>query len=419
MKTKYILCPILLLCSACPSKPDVSSDAGPSPSASSVIVSPPPSASTSSSARPPIVHEPGTVHSAVVVIPHDPPPPAEPTFERFPTPAQVRKTPGALSGVSYLGDGSSVAFLFDKGALVVDLPTGTGYLMTTHVGIASMELSDDKSLLAVRDTSDRLLLWEMPAGKLRRTWKGIVSPVAFSRDAKRIAAADKAIAVWDTATGAESFRSEPTEGSVGALVFGKADKELVVMVNWYEVMVYDLERNVKIGGGTAETGATFAITLSPDGRWAAASSPAGHGLEVFDVHDWKPRKLVESASCQEHIFPSFDASSTHVFAQGGDRFVKGFVTGSFAPWASFHAVGGSALASAAADLSRVVITRGGKDPAVVTVETKTEKKLDKPFGQDVGYSISPDGRFVSAIENEKVAQVWDAKTGRVIFALAP
>ncbi len=215
--------------------------------------------------------------------------------------------------------------------------------------------------------------------------------------------------------------------------FGAGGKELVVVKNNTSVEVYSADTGAKLpGGGDAQTGATFGMTLSPDGRWAAAGAPDGHGLQVFEVHAWSARTLVVIATCREHVFPDFSPDGRFVFAYGGARWVKGFEVGTFKPYASYHAQEGRAVTGSAADLSRVVVAadtegkppppagarRAGRGPAVVTVGDNAETPLERPFGDDAYYYVSTDGALVAASEGAS-ARVWSARTGRVTYDQAP
>jgi WD40 repeat protein len=135
---------------------------------------------------------------------------------------------------------------------------------------------------------------------------------------------------------------------------------------------------------------------------------------VFDVHAWGPRQLVTVNACEEHITPFFSSDGRRVFARGGTRWIKGFETGTWKPYASYHARAGEEVDTVADDLSRVAVTRGGADPGVVTVETGAVVKLARPLPEQTSYVMSPDGLLVAGAM-DGVARVWSAKTGAVLY----
>jgi WD40 repeat protein len=283
--------------------------------------------------------------------------------------------------------------------------------------------------LAVSESGGRVTLWDVGKGALRHTWSGGGSAMVFSPDGKRLAiaaasadilVAGGSVAVRDTASGSEVARAS-TDATPFGVALGANGEDLVVETNNTSVAVYSAADGKKLGGGgSAETGATFGIALSPDGRWAAASAPAGHGLQVFDVHAWGPRTLVvvPEGACLEHVAPEFSPNGRLVLAYGGQRWVKAFEAGTWKPYASYHAPPARELARAAPDVSRVVVTSaGGRDPAVVTVATNAEIKLERPL-EDASFAISADGLHVAASAGGAV-RVWSAKTGRVEYDEGP
>lgn len=306
-----------------------------------------------------------------------------------------------------------------KGIDFIDPQKGTGFSITIGAEVSLIAMSSDGSRLALADGAERITLWDTGAGKLLHTWKVAATDMILSADGSKLAAATATkLLAWDAASFAEVFAIEP-EAPVFGLAFTAGAKEIVATSNNVSVLAYDLATRKQLGGGGAETGGTFGIALSPDGRWAAASAPAGHGMQVFDVRSWGPRQLVVIEDCKEHVFPRFASNGRFVFAHGGSRWVKGFEAGSWKPYASYHAPPDREVASAADDLSRVVVTGEGKPPAVVVVESKAETRLERPFGGgEASYSISGDGQFVAAASGGE-ARIWAAKTGRIVYEVTP
>jgi WD40 repeat protein len=371
-----------------------------------------------------MTHQPGTVPplptSRPAAVRPDAGPPAPPTFTRLPA-AKSRRAGAPYYTTSFTGKGALLAISSPAGVDFVDATTGAGFSITA-ASLETFDFSPDQSLLALSESGTRVTLWDVAAGALRHTWPGGAASVLFSADGKRVALAGEGfVAVRDAGTGAEIMRAIPDSNPFG-LAFSTSGKELVVTGNNVLVWAYAVDSGAKLpGGGGADTTGTFGIALSPDGRWAAASAPAGHGLQVFDVHAWGPRTLVvlPEGSCKEHIGPSFPANGRFVFAHGGQRWVKGFETGTWKPYASYHAPEGREIASVAADLSRVVVTKGeGRGAAVVTVGNGAETKLERAFEAEAGYSISADGLHVAGSAGGAV-RVWSAKTGRVVYEQQP
>ena len=405
-------------------------DRAPPPAASAApavsSTAPPAASSGAPDAAPAITHEPGTVPPPPSARRVAPPPDAAaaplPVFARLPA-AKSRKSTDKLSyQVGFPGKGALVAVSSPGRLDVVDATTGAGYSITGAAGEGSPSyvLSPDESLLALSEGDGRVTLWDTAKGAIRYMWTGGGPYTLFSADGKRIAmVADTQVWVRDTATGKDIMHAT-TEMPAFGLAFGAGGKELVLTENNVQVEVYSVETGAKLpGGGDVQTGATFGVAVSPDGRWAAGSAPDGHGLQVFDVHAWGPRTLVVISSCKEHVGPVFSPNGRFVYAYGGRLWVKGFEVGSFKPYASYHAPEGREVESAAADLSRVVVTRGeGRGAVVVNVSTGAETPLERAFERDASYVLSEDGALVAGTSGALV-RVGSAKTGRITYEQAP
>jgi WD40 repeat protein len=378
-----------------------------------------PARTAAASAAPPPTHAPGTV----------PAPPAKrapvaaakaaPTSTKI-APGRSRKAGVSISGARFLGKGARVALSRDGGLDLVDLPGGGG-LALRHGSADAFVLSSDEARLALAG-GGQVSLWDLGAGALLHTFADDATQVAFSADGARLAlGGDSLLAVREVASGKELMRVKPDTTPFG-LAFGAGDKELVVTAGNFLVGVFAADTGAsRPGGGTADTGGTFGVSLSPDGRFAAASAPAGHGMQVSDVHAWAPRTLVTlpEGHCQEHIFAGFSADGRHLYAWGGQRWVKGFEVGNFKPYASYHAPPGRNVAAIADDLSRVVTAKeGGTDAALLTVSSAAETKLERPFPTAASYALSADGQRVAGWSGGEL-RVWSAKTGKVEYEEAP
>lgn len=303
---------------------------------------------------------------------------------------------------------------------LLDPSTGAGFALS-EPDVSSVEPSPDGKVLAAL-RSDRVTLWDTDAGTLLHTFVEPVSALAFSPDGKKLATTDETIVVVrDASSGAELRRFTPELATHG-LTFSRGDAELLLMSSYTRISVYSTATGTELrGGGGADTTATFALIVSGDGRFAAASAPAGHGLQVFDVHAWGPRTLVTlpEGACDQHIFPSFSANGRLVFAAGGERWVKAFDVGSWKPNSSYHAAPGRLVAARADDLSRVVVTRADRsDAVVVNVSNTAETKLAKPLPAEASYAMSADGLWVAGT-HETTVRVWSSKTGAVQYEESP
>jgi WD40 repeat protein len=343
-----------------------------------------------------------------------------PTITRIPA-AHARKAGASVTRASFTDKGGSIVVLRDEGVDLVDVATGAG-IAIQHAGAVGHALSADESMLVVSG-GGQTSLWDARAAALKHVLPEDASNLVVSADGTRLAlAGESRIAMYDATSGKELWHQASDINPFG-LAFADKAKELVVTGNNAAVQVRSLDAGALLpGGGSADTGGTFGIALSPDGRFAAASAPAGHGLQVFEVHAWGPRTLVvvPEGACKEHVSLEFSNDGRHLYGWGGRRWVKGFDVGSWRPYASWHAPPGREVAAAAGDLSRVLsMKEDGSDPLIVNVSTSSETKLERPLSGSTAYVLSADGQRLVGWSEAKAIRVWAAKTGKVEYEEQP
>jgi hypothetical protein len=79
-----------------------------------------------------------------------------------------------------------------------------------------------------------------------------------------------------------------------------------------------------------ETGGTFGTIVSPDGRWVAAASEAGHALRVWRTLPWKSVAMLGRApDCANHLQIAFSADGKTLLGSAGEAWSKTFETGTW------------------------------------------------------------------------------------------
>ncbi len=373
------------------------------------------------SAKPVVSHAPGTVVSAAPPprpkVEGAPPPLDPPTFTRLAAAAGKR---GDVKGAAgFLRDGS--VMLTDTGVVhVIDPASGEGFTVRTGSPIAASAVVEAR--LALLETTGRLTVWDASSGALLRTWQRPEAAdagyplVALSRDGARVAVAFGAIAVLDVPSGATLLERTP---DVAPFALELSGPELGYTANNVLALVVAVEGGAAVAEQGFDTGATFGVAISPDTRWGAGAAPAGHGLQVADLRNKNGgRQLVGDTTCDAHISPMFSADSRHVYAVAGSKWVKGFETGSWKPYASYHARPDQQIVSFADDLSRVLVAREGEAPRVVVVSNQREVALRDVPPKIESFSLSPDGLRVLG-RSEHGATVWQATDGAVLYTIAP
>jgi WD40 repeat protein len=221
--------------------------------------------------------------------------------------------------------------------------------------------------------------------KLDGADKQTIAALAFSPDGRRLLGAtqDAAVAVWDARTGA-SIR-KLTSGGANKVFGSSADGRLLATASGSrtEIILWDAERNQRVGAITASGGARFsrdAVTLSPDGLRLAAehygASPSDPAIGVWDVRTGKLARLMDGRINDVHAL---------IFSPDGRRLAIIDAKGSLSVWdAETGKLTFPAIASAAAKLA----------------------------------AFSPDGRVLASAGANREIKLWDAQTGRQTGVIA-
>ena len=414
---------------------DAASSTGAASAASpaAIAASVAPSASASASAAAIASHAPGTVPTAA---PKPPPrddrlPPVPPKIERGATAAASRKGPKGLTSAAWLDD-ARVAMDYAGRLDVLEVEKGATTTLVTGARVTSVAARG--ATVVTLDESNRVVVWDLDEKSPPRAWTAFASftgtswdadaAIALSPKRDRVAVSSGGeVVAWDLATGKE-LAQKRAEGTVWSLAVTSSEVGFAVNATSYHA--WGLDADKETGTGSFATGGTFNITVSPDLRWAAGSAPAGHGLQVSDVHGPQSlRTLVGDTDCAHHVSAMFSSDSRYLYALLGPDRVKGFATESWKPYASYAAEPGRMIRSMADDLSRVVTTKEHAAPEVVHVGTRKATPLDQPFdlATEHPYAINPAGTMIVATETQESSsrrlRVWSAKTGKRIYEVTP
>lgn len=299
---------------------------------------------------------------------------------------------------------------------------------------SAMALSPDGRTLAYADAQGTVQLWDVASGRLRRTLPqpvGRPERVAWSPNAKLIAAGGGAVRLWDAASG-KTLRTLPASGDIA---FSR-DGKLITAVGDDVAKLFDVATGKLIKTFSDKSGLLPPIAISPDKRFlatggedpdwvpnivAALESETAHDLKV-KVWDIRTGKLLRMLPGRDNQARSgvleFSPDSRALFSNG---------TGSSAFWdvktgkkkRSFRWVG--------------VLSPDGKLAAtgydtLVLLDAATGKRLftaPPPPARVRGVAFSPDGRLVAAAGHALSASgpggsgiwIWDVESGRLLRTL--
>lgn len=278
----------------------------------------------------------------------------------------------------------------------IDPGGGAISLVSTHVSRAG-----GPALLALRAGKDAVSLWRADGTLVTRfPWSTLpgIEALALSKDTTRTALLRESrvvVGLTNAAAGDAPLADLTLDGPAFEVALHDDGRHLVLASSAL-VTVYDLTKRTRVGEphGT-DTGGTFATVLSPDGRWAAASTAAGHGLTVYQTHPWRVlRKLGTAPDCQNHVSCVFSIDGRTLHGAAGQAWSKTFAVG------SWRVVRAANLGKGAQDAYTALSEDGqiglrGESPRVELFDTKTKGavgSLDVAADQTV--RLSPDGRWI-------------------------
>jgi RNA polymerase sigma factor (sigma-70 family) len=384
-----------------------------------------------------------------------PPPAARPRADLFGDPlppgalarlGTVRFRPGlALAQVAFSADGKLLATATQNtevddnlGSLCLwDRATGKrlrqfGVRKTPYVCLA---LAPDGKTLAAQDLTGAVDLWDTATGKeLRRLTRGSVvftSPggdpqirgvgCTFSPDGKVLAARgpDRAIHLWETATGKEICKLAADPEDASPLAFSHDGKVLATaadeVVRLWEVatgkVIVRLEGHKGLAGVSA---------FSPDGKtFTALARNPGQRFQVtayvWDVASGKVRRKWE--------LPPNPAFACCLSPDGARVLAGGHADGmrlyDLSTGKELSRLTGGfrgALFAAAFSPDGQVIAAGGENRALQLWDARTGKPLPLAGHQGIieSLSLSADGTQLASIASDEGIRLWDVATGRPV-----
>ena len=189
--------------------------------------------------------------------------------------------------------------------------------------VQAVAFSRDGKTVAAADRPQQavstILLWDAETGKQRHrliaVGQGNVRSLAFAPDGKTLAeAAPSRVRLWDVQTGRALDTFDPGRAS-GTVAFDAAGKKLVTAGG---VCIWDMSRRVVVRRlGQSDRAANLAV-ISPDGKTVAGVADFTGGIRLWDV-DTGQEKLPGSGHLDEVTAVAFSPNGRFAATgSGGD-----------------------------------------------------------------------------------------------------
>ncbi len=280
---------------------------------------------------------------------------------------------------------------------------------STAKGVA---IGDGGRLVAAGDETGLVQLWRGDdpapldlAGHQRQVWA-----LAFSPDGASLASADRAgeVIVWDVGSGAMRQRAKGDSGATWWVGF-TADGKHLATASDAGVELWDADSMTRAATLPQPSGQVTRAALSADGRLLATASSDGR-LRIFDLVD---DRLVREFPVIDVVVWSvaFSPDGKLIASAGSDEVVSLWNTATGVQIAGFagHSGGATDVAFLADGVTLAVVDRSGQ---LHLWDVLSGRRLAPPIPAHAGASwrlaAQPQGnRFVTAGDDGRV-RVWDA-----------
>lgn len=337
------------------------------------------------------------------------------------------REPRGVRGIAISPDGRLVASgNFGGEVRLRDAATGEvkGELRETAGSVERLAFSSDGKRLATSSSGKAVRIWDLATGNIIRSFDGHTQNaywVEFSSDDKLLATAsqDKTARIWDAADGTLKH-SLPHGSEVSAAIFVSGDKLLATVANDGQVRLWDvatgkLDQSLPI---PEPRGTAVALGQSKNGKFLAAGSY--QRINVWNTADWS-----HLATLPGHQQLTWGVAITNdgkqLVSSGWDKVVKVWDLAEQTELRSMplppdprDATGPVRTLSVSPDGTLLAISC---EDRVVQLRERASGKLIRslagPEETIAAVAFSPDGTLLAAAGADQRGHVWDVKTGEL------
>jgi WD40 repeat protein len=275
---------------------------------------------------------------------------------------------------------SRPAALSPDGKLLVLCDEGNRtHLIDAATGKEVRRIEEPDALSCIFSPDGRLLagsgfglfsVWDVATGQLRYQVKEGRGLLAFSPDGKYLACGgDKAIRLYEAASGAAVRRFDPHPGQVEVLAFAPDGKTLA-SAQRFAVILWDVATGKRRPAVPGHESQVNCLAFAPDGTGLASGGLADGTLLVWDLKTCRP-----GCTCPGH-FPGVQSVA---YAPDGKTVATGACNGQIRFWG--------------------------------LPEGRRVREFPGHLGAVQSLAFSPDGRRLASAGHDARARVWDVATG--------
>lgn len=275
--------------------------------------------------------------------------------------------------------------------------TETKTLLKTLSGhsheVTAVAVSPDDSLLFSGDANGAGMLWDATTGELRhklRSHTRKVTAATFLPDGSRLLTAsnDKTVSQWDVATGREEVKlALKHPDAVLSMAVLPGHRQALTSCADNQVRLWDLD-TAKIAATLPAPGMTNTVAVTPDGRRALTANSEDRTVRLWDLQTGR-EILAPAQGDRLGAFLDFNRSR-----RGGQL------------WAAAFSPDGDSI-----------LTVGGSDARLWSLQTGAERISFSPNGIVASAGFSPDGKHIVTGSWDNSARVWNAESGQAELKL--
>ncbi len=295
--------------------------------------------------------------------------------------------------------------------------------------------ADGKTLAVVCGTAeerDRVVLWELPAGREIGTLAGTESAVfalAFAPDGKSLASGEegRALRLWDVRTRKELRKPLRLAGPVYQLAFSPDGATLLSRGPENQVRLWDVAAWRERPAADGPRGAVGSLAYSPDGKVVAACS--GSGVWLWEAATGKAVRRLDPPAGRMFLGVAFSADGRTLAAGDNEGTVHIWDPRTGAERRRLRAGARADHVALSPDGAVVAAWDIEKGDALTLWQAGTGKKLrtltvssSQPGVRPTLHSLAfaPDGKTLYAGSGTNlVVQRWDVATGKDLTPFGP